>query len=99
METTQKNRKIEQGEWSATCKQAKSMVCNDAFWQPKEDLMPASKDGLIAVDLRSRGRHVLWGPIQRFLHLLRHLCKQVLSGDPKDVHSRDRACDELHWLF
>ena len=75
------------------------MVRNDAFWHAIEDLIPASKDGLIAVDPRIRGTHVLWNPIQQVLHLLRHLCKQVLSWDPENVLIRDRACDELHWPF
>ena len=93
------NRKIEQGEWRATCKQTKSMSRNDAFSQAIEDLLPASKNGSIAVDPRSRGSHVLWNPTQQFLHLLRHLCKQVLPWDPENVHNGDRACNELHWLF
>ena len=59
---------------------------NNAFWQAIEKVMPASEDGLIAVDPRIPCCHVLCNPIQPFLHLLRHLCKQVLSWDPEDVH-------------
>ena len=47
-----KIRKNEQGEWRATCKQANFKGCNDAFWQAIENHMPASEDGLIAVDPR-----------------------------------------------
>ena len=53
----------------------------------------------MAVDPRICGAHVLWNPIQRYLCLLRHPCKQVLSWDPEDVHKRDRDCDEQQWFF
>lgn len=74
---------------------AKALIANDKFWSDLLKVMPHVTISCVALN---NGQPVTDG-FQKFLPLVRRLCRQLLSWCPERVEDRDQDCAYMHALY